>query len=282
MVPPLIEEKVEDQYDMSTNSPKESVGPLNEENEDDPSPAAAADPMVVAANGNVNTRETPPSSTDNDNKGTRQPEYRKERHHRRRKVHFGSRIKVQQIPHITNIPLDIRKAVWYTQLDFVSIKRSYTQTVKLMMKGLADVTSDLYHCTRGLEARTREGARLKHEVKLTTLIAVLKEQEQLAKHNITGTEAREALAEVYQQAGSTKCQNLALVQGLKDEQDIQHYIFPQGNELEYSSEFSVNGSPMENIMEDIPLGSSDANCPEKEPSSTKSIHRQILMCGVAA
>jgi len=71
------------------------------------------------------------------------------------------------------------------------------------------------HCFRGLEYRTREGARRRQTNKITAITAVLDEQDRQIYEGIWDPEA---LADVYRQ-NSAHCIDSAFLLGLRDEQD---------------------------------------------------------------
>ena len=180
------------------------------------------------------------------------------------KVKFVHKIKVHRIPHLSDLPEDVVASTWYNRSEFDAVKRSYQVTVRMIMKGHVFTSYDEdtnSHCTRGLEYRTKEGARFKQKVKLYAMLAVLDEQD---RQRQAGVRDPESLSKAYRQE-SEKATSRAFVRGLKDELDIQEYLH---GDLTFSSSSSsdetegCNRSDVElggeMCMEDIPLGPADA------------------------
>ncbi|VEU33365.1 unnamed protein product [Pseudo-nitzschia multistriata] len=121
---------------------------------------------------------------------------------RKRTIRWSGKIRVLEIRHLKNIPDFEKQAVWMSDLDYRIIKNKAKRTVYRMMAGeFPDLdededgvgtgrdksnkdtkhdgseNDDASFCTRGLECRTRDGARIRARNKLRTRAAVLAEQE---------------------------------------------------------------------------------------------------------
>jgi hypothetical protein len=185
-------------------------------------------------------------------------------------VKFVARSKLHYIPHINDIPPDVIASTWYNRTELDDTQKSYQITVQMIMKGHIFTTRDEAtnsHCTRGLEHRTREGARFKQKIKVLAMLAVLEEQERQKQE---GTSNPELIAQQYRHE-SDKATSRAFAQGLKDELIIQDYLRAEElamttSSLSCSLEEGDENEGVDNsdCMVDISL----APCPD---SSTTSI-----------
>jgi hypothetical protein len=179
----------------------------------------------------------------------------KPHHRRRRRVHWGSKVTVKQIPHINDVPIDVIQNMWYSRGEYKGIKQRFAQTVRLIMNGAVLSSTNDENCTRGLEPRTRQGARARVEMRRKAVTAVLEAQAEQTSGEIGPDE--EAVAKAYQQAGAEACQQQAEMYGKQDEQDIQEYL-RGGEEHTENLELSSSSSSMEDvILEDVALGDED-------------------------
>ena len=181
---------------------------------------------------------------------------------RPRTIRFAPKIKVQQIPHILSMPQDLVDAVWYNQQEYANIKKSYAATVRLMMRGLlfSPEQENSEHCTRGLGCRTKEGSKLRHQIKLSGLIAVIEEQERQFRDGIYDPEM---IAKVYKDIAATKSQTTAFVSGLKDKQEIQEYL--DDDDLSFGESSNVWGDGEVDEMCDVLLGNINTTVPSQPP-----------------
>jgi hypothetical protein len=136
-----------------------------------------------------------------------------------RKVTFAATAKVRQFTKVTN---DQAKDVWFTNEDFHRMKASFAHTLQRLAVGAltADDEQGEQHCSRGLEYRTREGARRRLRNKHEGMAAVLHEQD---RQSFEEKRDPEKLAQVYMDV-NCKCSFEALALGRRDEADIQEYI----------------------------------------------------------
>lgn len=151
---------------------------------------------------------------------------------------------------LTNkIPADQRNVVWFSPEEFSTMKKTFQTTIKLMTnneilseqellesrqpssssseEGSQSVAVPLdmetisLHCIRGLEYRTKDGAKARMRNKLDGVAAVLHEQDrQLYEHQVVDAER---LAIVYKET-TFHCQIAATHMGQQDQLDIQDYL----------------------------------------------------------
>jgi len=167
----------------------------------------------------------------------------------KRKLAWAPKVMVHPIVPVTTFPSSVIDSIWYTSKEYATMKQEYMVTLQLATIGYFFTRSELdhEHCLRGLEHKTREGSQLRQEMKFTALISVLDEQErqlscQYYNHEPTNTTTvnAEVLAHVYSQAVATKSRNMALIQGLKDEQEIHDYFHQVEKEKNYTATAKEN------------------------------------------
>ena len=192
---------------------------------------------------------------------------------RPRTIRFAPQIKVQQIPHIRSMPQDLVHAIWYNQQEYANIKKSYTATVRLMMRGLlfSPEQENSEHCTRGLGCRTKEGSKLRRKIKLSGLIAVIEEQERQFREGIYDPEK---IAKVYKDIAATKSQTTAFVSGLKDKQEIQEYL--DDDDLSFSEASNFWGDEEVDEMCDVLLGDINTSIPSRPPFPSEENQTRLL------
>jgi hypothetical protein len=140
----------------------------------------------------------------------------------RRSVTFDHNVDVREVPHLKDLPKEDVFETWYTSEDFDRIKKSLVVTLRLMV-AKKPVGSD--QCTRGLEFRAPQGAKLRKKNKIDALTAVWNEQVAQWKENITDDKA---ISRVYQEQ-SWKCREAARKFGLHDEKAAQAYLGEDGD-----------------------------------------------------
>ena len=136
----------------------------------------------------------------------------------KKSVTFAGTAKVRQV---TKISKEEATDVWFTGDDYSVMKKAFMPTVQRMMNSSlteADAMSEDF-CTRGLEYRTRDGAKQRMKNKFTGMAAVLHEQD---RQLFEGYSDDQALARVYQ-AVNFHCVSEARALGEQDELDIQEY-----------------------------------------------------------
>ena len=148
-----------------------------------------------------------------------------------RSVHFAPTARVRQVTKMTK---DQAKDIWFVSDDFVKMKKTFAPTVQRMMDGslTEEESKGEDHCTRGLEYRTRDGARRRMKNKYNGLSAVLHEQDRQIFEEIQDPEQ---LAQVYREA-NFKCMQEAIALGQQDALDVQDYLYSQddGESLDVS------------------------------------------------
>lgn len=137
-----------------------------------------------------------------------------------RTVRFAPTAKVRQVTKMTK---EQAKDIWFVLDDFAKMKKSFAPTVQRMMNGTlpSDSSDDTEeHCTRGLEYRTKDGARRRMKNKFNGMAAVLHEQDRQIFEEV---QEPERLAQIYQQVNH-KCTQEAVALGAQDELDVQEYL----------------------------------------------------------
>ncbi|CAB9502032.1 expressed unknown protein [Seminavis robusta] len=154
------------------------------------------------------------------------------------RVSFAPTAKVRQIVKITR---EQAKDVWFNNDDFQRMKKSFAPTVQLMAAGALtpeESANSEEHCTRGLEYRTKDGARRRMKNKYDGMAAVLHEQD---RQLFEDTRDDEQLAKVYIDV-NCKCSFEALALGRRDEQDVKDYLTGKGESSERSADDSTVAS----------------------------------------
>ena len=96
----------------------------------------------------------------------------------RKSVSFAAKESlVRKIPASFELTEDDVETLWYTKEEFQLSRKSQMFIVKLMERGMSSLDEDEELCPRGLESRTRAGARRKNEAIEASWDAVLGEQE---------------------------------------------------------------------------------------------------------
>ena len=85
---------------------------------------------------------------------------------------------VYDVLHVHDYTEEEKEACWYNKYDMRFFKKdAKAGATLLMMGGLSEDSTD--YCRRGLEWRTPEGSRKRRQTRLTSIVAVLKEQDDL-------------------------------------------------------------------------------------------------------
>lgn len=105
------------------------------------------------------------------------------------------------------------RSMWITAEDFMACKREYVAIVRLMMRTMDDFPESDECCSRGLEFKTKDGARKRKQTKQRAARAVLEEQEIQREEGVYDPEF---LSDVYREI-SGPCSLAALNRGLKDQ-----------------------------------------------------------------
>jgi len=92
-----------------------------------------------------------------------------------RNVHWDRRVTVVQIPHYRDMPSKQVEELWITASEFDSMKQSARRVLIALIKNKLDSFPD--DSARGLEGKTRSGAKLRNENKAIFRNAVLEEQQ---------------------------------------------------------------------------------------------------------
>jgi hypothetical protein len=135
---------------------------------------------------------------------------------RPRKVSFASQVSIKEMQHRRDIPAEEVSATWYNNTDFDEIKKSIIVTLRCIVakRQLGDCK-----CSRGLESRTPEGAKLRKLNRINALTAVWHSQVDFWESD---TINEEAIASVYQ-VQSAICKKAAHRAAIYDEQVVRLY-----------------------------------------------------------
>jgi hypothetical protein len=134
---------------------------------------------------------------------------------RSRSVRFASDADLtMKLPPGADISEDERSALWYTKEEYRLMKRSYSFIVRLMESKQGLDEDEM--CFRGLETKTRSGARRRRQNIESSMDAVIWEQERQWEENSFSTIR---LAKAYRH-DSAQCSMAAYLVGQKDAQFI--------------------------------------------------------------
>lgn len=92
-------------------------------------------------------------------------------------VTFSKTVHCKEMRHIKDYNEEEIQTFWLTTPDYLLIKSTIRQTLDMMMNGYTILENDEEFCARGLESRTKVGARARSYSKLRTRSAVLNEQD---------------------------------------------------------------------------------------------------------
>eukprot|EP00934_Nitzschia_sp_Nitz4_P000210 Nitzschia sp. Nitz4//scaffold131_size63436//57142//57778//NITZ4_006285-RA/size63436-snap-gene-0.52-mRNA-1//-1//CDS//3329535298//210//frame0 len=114
---------------------------------------------------------------------------------------------------LEDLTADEYDSMWVTTEDFMTTKREYVAVVRQMMKTIGEFQETEDCCPRGLEFKTKAGAKERKRIKRQACQAVLDEQYIQREE---GLEDPEFLSDVYREmSGPSALQ--ALNRGLKDQ-----------------------------------------------------------------
>eukprot|EP00545_Synedropsis_sp_CCMP1620_P008328 CAMPEP_0119003834 /NCGR_PEP_ID=MMETSP1176-20130426/793_1 /TAXON_ID=265551 /ORGANISM="Synedropsis recta cf, Strain CCMP1620" /LENGTH=220 /DNA_ID=CAMNT_0006955471 /DNA_START=33 /DNA_END=695 /DNA_ORIENTATION=+ len=131
---------------------------------------------------------------------------------KKKKVSFNKLVFVRETLHIANYEHEEKRNTWFTKTEMRNIKVGMAATLRAILSGEYQGDDDR-HCARGLEFRSRAGARKRKENKLMALEAVLKEQDDQYDDGIVNPTA---ISVVYQQV-SLRPRISAHERGMNDE-----------------------------------------------------------------
>ena len=198
-----------------------------------------------------------------------------------RTVTFAPTAKVRQVAKMTK---EEAKDIWFVHEDFAKMKKSFAPTVLRMMDG--DLTEEEAkgeeHCTRGLEYRTKDGARRRMKNKFNGISAVLHEQDRQIFEEINDPLV---LAAIYRQV-SAQCVEEAIALGRYDELDVQEYLAEQEEVIEEAEDIedsevvddaTVSESPAAEDASSYSISSRGRSSKKKlRKSSSSSLHERTI------
>lgn len=136
-------------------------------------------------------------------------------HFKQRCVSFCAVVGVHQVLNRDDFTPEERKSCWYDRVDLRQMKEITKSEARLMECGLQQESEDV--CLRGLECRTKEGARTKRQNRSNAIAAVFFE---LDGQEDDGIFDDEAVADVYFNC-SEHCQVSAQMLGMRDAREAQ-------------------------------------------------------------
>jgi hypothetical protein len=110
-----------------------------------------------------------------------------------KRLRFNTIVIVHEVEHIWDISNAEIESRWYQRKDFRSFRLSSMELVKMMSAGKYTGDSEI-QCTRGLEGKTRIGAKIRQSLVLRSVITVIEEQE---RQRLEGYQSVEDIAHCY-------------------------------------------------------------------------------------
>ena len=132
---------------------------------------------------------------------------------RRKAVSFAPMIQCKETHHISDMSVEDVVATWWTPNDYHVIRKMVALTVKLISCGSKFGDDDTDFCERGLEIRTKDGARTRHTNKRKAISVVLEAQEFQIREGFTDPEYIAELYSEYTRNSNKESHEI----GLKDE-----------------------------------------------------------------
>jgi hypothetical protein len=129
-------------------------------------------------------------------------------------ISFFPEVKIFNVLHIMDYSAEEKQATWFDGDEIRSFKNEIKASAALMVDGVSE-SAEL--CSRGLEARTRDGALRKRHNKVDARAAVFLEQEFQMEEGFLD---EEAIADAYYDR-TQHCQVAANMMGLRDEHDAR-------------------------------------------------------------
>ena len=127
--------------------------------------------------------------------------------------------------HISEIPPEDVANIWYSKKEYLAMKRDMIQTVKTIMKQTAIAEDSDQATARGLEYRTKIGAQIRQQRRMSSQKVVLNEQ---LRQSIEGDANEDLLARIYHKecrlsrnsALTIACKDAAFVMVFQEEEPI--------------------------------------------------------------
>ena len=116
-----------------------------------------------------------------------------------KQVRFGKRVKVKKIRSYKIFSETEFHAVWYTEEEYIEIKKGCIRTLRQMMN--ADFREDQDFCPRGLEVRTKDASLARKEIRGMATQLVIEEQDLQTEWGVKNEERiRQCYQEISQEA----------------------------------------------------------------------------------
>jgi len=136
-----------------------------------------------------------------------------------RSVSFHDKVNFREIPSIAELTPDEIGSVWYNDDEYAKIKKTVSDTIKRNAKG-EKMDESKGTCMRGLEGRTKFGARRRKKNKAAALDAVWSTQVKMWKKR---TENPAAIATIYKEL-SIRAKYFAIETAYNDECYVQMQV----------------------------------------------------------
>jgi hypothetical protein len=130
----------------------------------------------------------------------------------KKNVSFNEQAFMRETLHISDYNFEEKRNSWFNRIEMHNMKAAMAATLRLMVRGDLDSDSN-HHCARGLEFRSRAGARKRKENNLLALEAVLGEQDNQYDKGIFN---QTTISRVYHDV-SRQSRISAYERGMKDE-----------------------------------------------------------------
>lgn len=135
-------------------------------------------------------------------------------------VTFSKCVLFKEVRHLNDYKKEEVEAIWLTMPDYLTIKATLRRTLAIMMQGEQISEKDEDFCTRGLETRTKTGAKARSRARLRTRSAVLNEQDMQREEGFVDLQNL-ALASM-EETASSRAHAHAIA--LEDERCVQDYL----------------------------------------------------------
>ena len=200
-------------------------------------PGSCCPPPPPTVHALVDSLQTPAAIRSSDTTPPHTPSSRNRRkkntsQKKNKSVSFSKRIQFREVRHLHDFAQEEIADLWMTAQDYIFIKAVVRATVILMMKGycLSKDEEENDFCYRGLEYRTKMGARRRNENKISCKSAVLNEQDMQHEEDFFDIEHIKMVSE----EASQECRDNARSTAIEDEKSIQDYLQDIREEVLYT------------------------------------------------
>jgi hypothetical protein len=136
-----------------------------------------------------------------------------------RRASFCDDSTFHDVPHATEMTKEEMKVIWYDEDDYERMKDEWNETINKHARG-EPIVEEEGHCMRGLEARTKFGARRRKSNRAAALSAIWEIQVSQWKQKM---DDQAAIAAAYR-PHALHCKYPALQIAHQDEQFVKNYM----------------------------------------------------------